>query len=56
MSRSLRIVETKFEYYLDLVDGPASLRLAKFTSPRAMAIFCEAADMGIKTMSISKEG
>ena len=46
--KSLRIVNDRCRIFLDLYDEPGTIRIAEFTSPRAVKIFEEMAAQGIK--------
>lgn len=46
--KSLRIVNDRCRIFLDLYDEPGTIRIAEFTSPRAVKLFEEMAAQGIK--------
>ena len=48
--KSLRIVNDRCRIFLDLVDEPGTIRLAEFTSHRAVKLFEELAAKGIKLL------
>ena len=57
--KNLQIIEDRGRYFLDIEDGPGSLRLAEFLSPMAMSMFCDLArkpGIVLRTESQAKGG
>ena len=57
--KSLQIVERRGAYFLDLIDGAGSIRIAEFRTPMAMSMFCDLArkpGIVLRTESQAKGG